>query len=116
MPPRPHLPFATLRYALCYPVSRRTVTQAQIEAGLRLVDLEHLIAQLDEKVHWKNTLTSGEQQRPQWIFLDECFDALTFQDGERMLRIIDEELPGATLLVTTHMPDRNGHFSRRLSL
>ena len=126
MPPRPHLPFATLRYALCYPVSRRTVTQEQIEADLRLVDLEHLIAQLDEKVHWKNTLTSGEQQRlgmvrlllnrPQWIFLDECFDALTFQDGERMLRIIDEELPGATLLVTTHMPDRNGRFSRRLSL
>ncbi len=115
-----------MRYALCYPVSRRTVTQEQIEADLRLVDLEHLIAQLDEKVHWKNTLTSGEQQRlgmvrlllnrPQWIFLDECFDALTFQDGERMLRIIDEELPGATLLVTTHMPDRNGHFSRRLSL
>ena len=126
MPPRPHLPFATLRYALCYPASRRVFTQEQIENSLRLAGLEHLIAQLEDKVHWKNTLAPSEQQRlgmvrlllnqPQWIFLDQCFDSLDAQEEEQMLDIIARELPGAALLAITRLPQSNTRFPRQLTL
>jgi vitamin B12/bleomycin/antimicrobial peptide transport system ATP-binding/permease protein len=126
MPPRPHLPTGTLRYAICYPSSRRVFTQEQIEQALRLAGLEHLIDQLDERAQWDNILGPGEQQRlgmvrlllnrPQWIFLQEAFDSLDPRDEERMLRLIVEQLPDATLLTISHMPDSDSFYSRRLAL
>ncbi len=126
MPPRPHLPFATLRYALCYPASRRVFTQEQIEQALRLAGMEHMIAQLGDKVNWKNTLAPSEQQRlgmarlllnqPRWIFLDQCFDSLSSPEEEEMLDIITRELPGAAMLAITHLPQDSARFSRQLTL
>lgn len=126
MPPRPHLPYASLRYALCYPASRRVFTQEQIEKALRLAGVDHLITQLDDKVHWKNTLAPSEQQRlgmarlllnqPQWIFLDQCFDSLDAGEEEQMLDIIEQELPGAALLAITRLPRSSTRFSRQLTL
>jgi len=126
MPPRPHLPTGTLRDAICYPSSRRIITQEQIEQALRLAGLENLIVQLDERAHWVNILAPGEQQRlgmvrlllnrPQWIFLQEAFDSLDPQDEERMLKLICEQLPDATLLTISHMPNGAAFYSRRLAL
>ncbi|OKY75155.1 MAG: ABC transporter [Desulfobulbaceae bacterium DB1] len=126
MPPRPHLPTGTLRNAICYPSSRRVFSQEQIEEALRLAGLENLIDQLDQKENWVHTLARGEQQRlgmvrlllnrPQWIFLQEAFDSLDPMDEERMLRLICEQLPDATLLAITHMPNGAAFFSRRLEL
>ena len=126
MPPRPHLPMGTLRNAICYPSSRRLFSQDQIEQALRLVGLEHLIDQLDEKDHWVHTLARGEQQllgmvrlllnRPQWIFLQEAFDSLDPKAEEQMLRLICEQLPDATLLTISHMPNGASFYSRRLEL
>jgi len=126
MPPRPHLPTGTLRDAICYPSSRRIITQEQIEQALRLAGLENLIVQLDERAHWVNILAPGEQQRlgmvrlllnrPQWIFLQEAFDSLDPQDEERMLKLICEQLPEATLLTISHMPNGASFYSRRLTL
>lgn len=126
MPPRPHLPIGTLRNAICYPSSRRVFTQDQIEQSLRLVGLDNLIDQLDQKENWAHTLARGEQQllgmvrllinRPQWIFLQEAFDSLDPKEEERMLRLICEQLPDATLLAITHMQNGAAFFSRRLEL
>ena len=126
MPPRPHLPTGTLRNAICYPSSRRVFAQEQIEQALRLAGLEHLIDQLDQWDKWGNTLERGEQQRlgmvrlllnrPQWIFLQEAFDSLDHQDEERMLKLICEQLPEATLLTISHMPNGASFYSRRLAL
>ncbi|MBU4260732.1 MAG: ABC transporter ATP-binding protein/permease [Proteobacteria bacterium] len=126
MPPRPHLPIGTLRNAICYPSSRRVFNQEQIEQALRLAGLENLIEQLDQKENWVHTLARGEQQllgmvrlllnRPQWIFLQEAFDSLAPQEEERMLRLICEKLPDATLLAITHIPNGASFFSRRLQL
>ncbi|MFH1217885.1 MAG: SbmA/BacA-like family transporter [Pseudomonadota bacterium] len=126
MPPRPHLPNGTLCNAICYPSSRRVFGQEQIEQALRLAGLENLIEQLDKKEKWVHTLARGELQRlgmvrlllnrPQWIFLQEAFDSLDPQDEEQMLRLICEQLPDATLLAITHLPNGASFFSRRLEL
>jgi len=126
MPPRPHLPTGTLRNAISYPSSRRVFTQEQIEQALRLAGLENLIDQLDQKDKWGNTLARSEQQRlgmvrlllnrPQWIFLEEAFDSLDHQDEEQMLKLICEQLPDATLLTISHMPNNAAFYSRRLAL
>ena len=126
MPPRPHLPTGTLRNAICYPASRRVFSQEQLEQALRLAGLEDLIDQLDQKDNWINTLARGEQQllgmvrlllnRPQWIFLQEAFDSLDPREEERMLRLIAEQLPEATLLAISHLPNGEAFYSRRLAL
>jgi vitamin B12/bleomycin/antimicrobial peptide transport system ATP-binding/permease protein len=126
MPPRPHLPNGTLRNAICYPSSRRVFTQEKIEQALRLAGLEHLIEQLDQTDNWVQTLAPREQQRlgmvrlllnrPQWIFLQEAFDSLDPQEAERMLSLICEQLPDATLLSTSHMSNNASFYSRRLAL
>jgi putative ATP-binding cassette transporter len=126
MPPRPHLPTGILRDAICYPSSRRVYTQEQIEQALRLVGLENLIDQLEKKENWINTLARGEQQllgmvrlllnKPQWIFLQESFDSLDPQEEERMVRLIREQLPDATVLTISHKPDSSSFYSRQLAL
>ncbi|MHB8988135.1 MAG: ABC transporter ATP-binding protein/permease [Desulfobulbia bacterium] len=126
MPPRPYLPTSTLRNAIGYPTSRRVFSQEQLEQALRLVGLENLIDQLDQQDNWINALARGEQQllgmvrlllnRPQWIFLQEAFDSLDSQEEARMLRLIGEQLPDATLLVISHLPNNASFYSRRLSL
>lgn len=126
MPPRPYLPSGILRDAICYPSSRRIFTQEQIEQALRLAGLENLIDQLDQSGNWVNILAPAEQQRlgmvrlllnrPQWIFLQEAFDSLDSQDEERMLRLICDQLPDATLLTISHMANGAAFYSRRLAL
>ncbi len=126
MPPRPHLPTGTLRDAICYPSSRRVFTQEQLEQALRLVGLAGLIDQLDKTDHWVNTLARGEQQllgmarlllnRPQWIFLQESFDSLAPQEEERMVRLICEQLPDATVLTISHNPNNASFYPRHLAL
>ena len=54
--------------------------------------------------------------RPQWIFLQEAFDSLDSQDEERMLQLICEQLPDATLLTISHMANGASFYSRRLAL
>jgi len=126
MPPRPHLPTGTLRYALGYPSSRRVYTTEQIEQALRLVGLDNLIDLLDHREHWAAILTPQEQQRlgmvrlmlnrPQWIFLQEAFDSLDTEDEERMLHLIGEQCPDATLLSIDHLPNGASFYKHRLIL
>ena len=126
MPPRPHLPAGTLRYAICYPTSRRVFTTEQIEEALRLAGLERLIDQLDQRGNWGNILAVAEQQRlgmvrlllnrPQWIFLQQAFDALDPEDEARMLRLITEQLPESALLTITHLADGAAMHTRQLAL
>jgi vitamin B12/bleomycin/antimicrobial peptide transport system ATP-binding/permease protein len=126
MPPRPYLPTGNLRNAICYPSSRRVFTEDNLLQALRLAGAEHLIDQLDLSDTWATSLARGEQQRlgmvrlllnrPQWIFLQEAFDSLDPQDEEQMLRLICEQLPDATLLAITHLPNGADFFSRQLAL
>lgn len=127
MPPRPHLPTGTLRKAICYPAPCDRFSQAEIEEAMRLVGkLDHLIREFDLTDTWSSSLARGEQQRlgmvrlllnqPHWIFLQEAFDSLGPKEEERMLRLIGERLPDATLIAITHLSNGAAFFSRRLPL
>jgi putative ATP-binding cassette transporter len=125
MPPRPYLPTGVLRDAICYPSCQRVFAPEAIEQAMRLAGLEHLIDQLDRRDLWIHALSLEEQQRlgmvrlllnrPQWIFLQEAFDALDPADEERMLRLIGEQCPDATLVTVSHRSDETNH-RRRLAL
>lgn len=126
MPDRPHLPTGILRHAICYPSSRRIFSKEQIEQALRAAGLEYMIDQLDQKDKWAQTLAREEQQRlgmarlllnrPEWIFLQDAFGSLEPQEEERMLRLIHEQLPDATLLAISRMPNSASFYSRSLAL
>lgn len=114
MPPRPHLPANfTLREAICYPKSESCFTPEELTQTLKLVGLEHLVEQLDNVDVWARSLSRNEQQRlgmvrlllnkPLWIFLQEAFDSLDAESEEKMLRLIDQYLPNATLLSITNL-------------
>jgi len=127
MPPRPHLPANfTLREAICYPKSGSCFGEEEITENLKIVGLGHLIEQLDNLDVWTRSLSREEQQRlgmvrlllnnPLWIFLQEAFDSLDAAGEERMLKLIHQYLPNATLLNITHLEsaprfhDKTLHF------
>lgn len=126
MPPRPHLPTGTLMEAIWYPALRRKFTREQVEEAMRLVGLGHLINQLDVEDNWLQNLTRGEQQRlgmvrllinrPQWIFLQEAFDSLKPEEEERMLNVLCKQLPNASFLAISNVPENSTFYTRHLTL
>ena len=85
----------------------------ELKKTLKIVELEHLIPQLDNADMWTHSLSREEQQRlgmvrlllnkPRWIFLQEAFDSLGAESEEKMFRLILQYLPGSTLLSITHL-------------
>jgi len=126
MPPRPHLPSGTLRNAICYPSSRRVPSEEEIVQAMRLAGLTNLIDKLDNSDKWVHTLSRQELQRlgmvrlllnrPQWIFLQEAFDSLEPEEEEQMMRLICAQIPDATLLTISHMPNNAAFHPRSLEL
>lgn len=126
MPPRPYLPTGTLRSAICYPSADDAFSQDVLESALNLAELNELIAQLDQSDTWDKSLSRETQQRlglvrlllyrPKWIFLQEAFDSLDNEGEEMVLRLICRELPDATLLTVTNLPNASIFHSHELSL
>lgn len=126
MPPRPYLPTGSLRDAICYPSPPGDYSEDQILDALRLVGLSQLRDQLDQTGTWAHALAPGEQQRlgvvrvllnrPQWIFLQEAFSSLDPEEELQMLRLICQQLPAATLVGISHMPEAESFYSRHLAL
>jgi|GEM_PF-5766078 len=54
--------------------------------------------------------------RPQWIFLQEAFDSLEPEEEEQMMRLICAQIPDATLLTISHMPNNAAFHPRSLEL
>jgi putative ATP-binding cassette transporter len=63
LPSRPYFPLGTLRQALAAPMPAEQVADADIRAAMRAVDLDHLLARLDEDAEWSSALSAGEQHR-----------------------------------------------------
>jgi putative ATP-binding cassette transporter len=126
MPQRPYLPTETLRGVLCYPEDAGFFDDSVIRAALERVGLGTLAARLDETAVWDQALTAGEQQRlgfarlllhkPDWIFLEEATDALDPQGEADMMRLLQEELPRATLLTVGFRPNLETYHERKLTL
>lgn len=127
MPPRPHLPANfTLREAICYPKTGSCYSDEELRQTLQAVDLGHLIEQLDSIDIWTHSLSREEQQRlgmvrlllnkPYWIFLQEALDSLDAESEEKMIGLIHQLLPDATLLSITKMENAARFHEKVLEL
>ena len=108
MPQRPYMPIGTLRGVLTYPSAMECFPEHQLEASLEQVGLGHLIPRLDDTAIWEQNLTAGEQQRlgfarllmhrPKWVFLQEATDALDPDGERRLMQLLIDEFPDATIM------------------
>jgi len=126
LPQRPYIPLGTLRDALLYPKGAEGTDDAALRDALKAVGLERLIPALDTGENWGLTLSLGEQQRialarlllekPDWILLDEATSALDEPTESRFYALIDERLPGATVLSIGHRGTLRALHGRRLEI
>jgi putative ATP-binding cassette transporter len=111
LPQRPYFPIGTLRQAVCYPAPNG-LPDEQVREVLVAVGLAQLVERLDESANWGQQLSGGEQQRvaiarallhrPQWLFMDEATSALDEPSQHRMYQLLQDRLPGSTLVSISH--------------
>src|SRR5262249_3987693 len=117
MPPRPYLPFTTLRAAVTYPEQADGFEEDAVCAALKRVGLERLIAKLDEKERWDKLLPADEQQRlalarllvhaPLWVFFEDTALGMNEDHCRLMRSIVATELAGTTVTgIGRHPPPR----------
>ncbi len=126
LPQRPYFPLGNLREVVSYPSSKGQFTDDQIVAALNDVGLPKLAGRLDEDAHWSQQLSGGEQQRvafarallqaPKWLFLDEATSSLDPESEQQMYRLINQRLPGATIVSISHEPGLAAHHTRVLEI
>lgn len=104
LPQRPFLMLGTLRENVIYPSTRTDVSDEEVEAALRRVNLGYLMTREDGLDAVGETLTRrlslGEQQRlafarimisrPRLVVLDESSSALDLENEADMYKFIDE--------------------------
>jgi putative ATP-binding cassette transporter len=126
LPQKPYVPLGSLRRATTYPMAADAVQDDQVRTALEAVGLGHLLDRLDEEGPWEQTLSGGEKQRlafarliihkPNLIVLDEATSALDPESQERLMRLINERLPEATLISVGHRPELEAFHERKLVL
>jgi putative ATP-binding cassette transporter len=112
LPQKPYLPIGTLKHAVSYPEDASRYSSGEIAAALKAVRLPNLAGDLERNENWAQVLSGGEQQRlafarallyrPDWLFLDEATAALPEEDQEELYRLLQEKLPGTTLVSIGH--------------
>jgi putative ATP-binding cassette transporter len=112
MPQRPYLPIGSLRAAVCYPEPPENFTDEAVRTALALAQAPTLAGRLDEKGHWSQLLSGGEQQRvalarifllkPEWLFLDEATSAMDEAAEHAFYLSLRATLPEVTYLTIAH--------------
>jgi len=126
LPQRPYFPVGTLVDAVSYPAEPGSYSRERIAEALRAVGLGALAERLDEDAHWNRMLSLGEQQRlgigrallqaPDFLFLDEATASLDEISEARLYRLLQERLPGTTIVSIGHRSTLAAFHQRRLSL
>jgi vitamin B12/bleomycin/antimicrobial peptide transport system ATP-binding/permease protein len=126
LPQRPYVPLGTLRRAVTYPLSPEAVDDAVVRRSVEDVGLGHLLDKLDEDERWDHVLSGGEKQRlgfarlliqtPKVIVMDEATAALDPSSQERLMRLILDQLPAATLVSVAHRVELEAFHTRKLVL
>lgn len=126
MPQRPYVPLGTLRRAVTYPLSPDSVDDAVVRRSVDDVGLGHLLDKLDEDEPWDHVLSGGEKQRlgfariliqkPKVIVMDEATAALDPLSQDRLMRLLLERLPAATLVSVAHRVELEAFHTRKLVL
>ena len=126
LPQRPYFPVGTLIDAVSYPAEPGSYPRERIAEALGAVGLGALAQRLDEDAHWNRMLSLGEQQRlgiarvllqtPDFLFLDEATASLDEASEAMLHRLLQERLPGATIVSIGHRSTLAAFHHRRLSL
>jgi len=126
LPQRPYVPIGTFRDAVSFPASAGTFDEASITEVLRACYLDHLVPALDDRQHWAQRLSPGEQQRlgfarallqkPEWLFLDEATAAVDEAMEQHLYGLIRGRLPDTTYVSIAHRPTLAALHVQRLAL
>ncbi|MGR4931494.1 ABC transporter ATP-binding protein/permease [Bradyrhizobium sp. CAR08] len=126
LPQRPYVPSGSLRRAVAYPGAEDDWTVEEIGEALHKVGLEHLKEKIEEEAPWDQTLSGGEKQRlafarlllhnPDIVVLDEATSALDEKSQDKMMKMITDELPKATIVSVAHRVELEAFHSRKIVL
>jgi putative ATP-binding cassette transporter len=126
LPQKPYVPFGTLRRAVAYPGAAEDWTVEQIGDALHQVGLDHLKEKIEEEAPWDQTLSGGEKQRlafarlllhnPDIIVLDEATSALDEKSQDKMMEMVTNALPNATIVSVAHRVELEAFHSRKIVL
>jgi putative ATP-binding cassette transporter len=126
LPQRPYVPSGTLRRAVAYPGAAEDWSIGQIGEALHKVGLDHLKEKIEEEAPWDQTLSGGEKQRlafarlllhnPDIVVLDEATSALDEKSQDKMMDIVTQELPKATIVSVAHRVELEAFHSRKIVL
>ena len=119
LPQRPYVQPGLLRESLCYGLKPPLPSDASLVSALHRVNLGHLVGSLDKTARWDKDLTPEAQQRlsvarlllvkPDFVFLDEAFDAIEEDYRPLILSIFENELKNtAFVCVTRHAGSIDG--------
>jgi putative ATP-binding cassette transporter len=124
MPPRPYLPFATLRSAVSYPADPAGFDDATLHAALRRVGLDRLAARQNETERWDRQLSADEQQRlalarvllhaPSWLLFDEATLCANDEHCRLLRSILTTELANTAVIAIADTPALKGFYTRTL--
>jgi len=126
LPQKPYIPSGTLRRAIAYPGAADDWTVETIGEALHKVGLDHLKEKIEEDGPWDQTLSGGEKQRlafarlllhnPDIVVLDEATSALDEKSQDKMMEIVVNELPNATIVSVAHRVELEAFHSRKIVL
>jgi vitamin B12/bleomycin/antimicrobial peptide transport system ATP-binding/permease protein len=126
LPQRPYVPSGTLRRAIAYPGAEHDWRDEQVCEALHKVGLDHLKEKVGEEGPWDQTLSGGEKQRlafarlilhnPDIVVLDEATSALDEKSQDKMMQMVTEELPKATIVSVAHRAELEAFHSRKIVL
>ncbi|WP_431484554.1 ABC transporter ATP-binding protein/permease [Pseudomonas solani] len=125
LPQQPYLPSLPLRDLLAYPATALP-EDARLREVLQAVGLDALTERLGDEREWSRELSGGEQQRlsiarallyqPDTLYLDEATNQLDDASACRLLELIRQALPRATVIGISHQPTVQRLFHRSLNL
>jgi putative ATP-binding cassette transporter len=126
LPQRPYFPIGSLHAAIAYPSLPEHFATEVVAEVLAAVGLPLLTPRLAEEAHWNRLLSLGEQQRlaiarailhaPRFLFLDEATASLDEPSEEALYRLMQERLPGTTLVSIGHRSTLRRFHSRGFTL
>ncbi len=126
LPQKPYIPAGTLRRAIAYPGAENDWRDEQVCEALHKVGLDHLKEKIGEEGPWDQTLSGGEKQRlafarlllhnPDIVVLDEATSALDEKSQDKMMQMVTDELPKATIVSVAHRVELEAFHSRKIVL
>jgi putative ATP-binding cassette transporter len=126
LPQRAYVPLGSLRRAATYPLEADSVKDEEVREALESVGLGHLNDRIEEEGPWEQTLSGGEKQRlafarllihkPDLIVMDEATSALDPESQKKLMELIVEKIPTATLISVGHRPELEAFHERKLVL